>query len=107
MKFLPGIPEGVPIRLLPVVLYGFQLGRCWKNLRQHLVDKNLCIGGKYFFNPSMQYIMGLIEALGYITSGTSGRGWSFKRAPTKAPIGCLLFVNRMDTRIHDIIDLLD
>jgi len=27
---------------------------------------------KYFFNPSMQYIMGLIEALGYITSGLFG-----------------------------------
>lgn len=71
--------------------------------------KNRCvIGGKYFFNPSMQYIMALIEALGYITSGTSGlRGWSFNKGPQIGkPIGCLICNTGMDTRMHDIIDLL-
>ena len=39
------------------------------------------IGGKYFFNPNMQYIMGLIEALGYITSGT----WVARMVGNKGP----------------------
>ena len=86
MKFLQGIPEGVRFGITGG-LYGFHFGKL-REVPPSTPRRHFCvIGGKYFFNPSMQYIMGLIEALGYITSGTLVE----TRAPKKAPIGCLWF----------------